>query len=76
MYLAGGLLTLADLLGVLPAPIKSPATGCGAASYGSGLGGLLLPLRTSAPVEPLGRDPPELLGVGPPQWREFRFRCG
>ena len=39
MYLFGGLLTLADCLGVLPAPFKSPVAGCGAASSGSGLGG-------------------------------------
>ena len=85
MYLFGSLNALVDPLGVLPAPITSPAAGFGAALSGARLGGVLaVRLRTSAKflsphvdllvlatAEPLGCDLHELLGVGPPQWREF-----
>ena len=41
MYLFGGLLTLVDHLGVLPAHIMSPVASCDAALSGAGLGGVL-----------------------------------
>ena len=41
MYLFGGLLDLVDRLGGLPAPITSPAAGCGAAVCWGGLGVVL-----------------------------------
>ena len=54
IYLFGGLLTLVDRLGVLPAPIPSPVASCGAALSGAGLGGVL---AMSAYVR-IGSPPP------------------